>query len=241
MFPISKPLAKRNIMSEPRIPGDLGQAAKAITTASTAGTTPASATAQSFSNLMQKNDSANAATSKMISPFDLAQGSPRPQVTPQTLLSQVNLLQNSMLNLQGQMANPNLKLKPSQKYLVKNKLSSVENGMHSVNTRIGSALDKEDSDSRGSRSKEDLEENKKEGKSSGPIGHFISYVTDGMSQIDSVKRDLVSLGAKKDSLSPADFLFMQVKLAKAQQEIEFTSAIVTKATESFKTIMNIQL
>ena len=225
----------------PRIPGDPSQVARAITTPSSGE--PAQATsnnAQSFSSLMQKPDAA-AANNKMISPLDLAQGGTRTPATPQSLLSQVNLMQNTMTALQGQMNHPNLKMKSSQKYLIKNKLSSALNSMHSVTSKIGGALDKEDSE--GSPSQEGHKEEKKGPlrKISGPIGQFLNYITDGMSQLADVKKQLNDVGAKGKDLGPADFLFMQVKLAKAQQEMEFTSAVLTKATEDFKTIMNIQL
>ena len=241
MFPVSKPQAKRNIMSDSRIPGNLGQIAKIATTTSPLETLKVASNTQSFSNLMQKSDVASSANAKAITPFDLAQGSAKPQATAQSLLSQVNLMQESMKTLQGQIGNPNLKLKPSQKYLVKNKLASMEEGLNSVNSRLGGALDKEHSNSGGPHMEGNPEEKKKAGKISGPIGQFLNYLTNGVENLDSVKGELAALGDKKKQLTPGDFLFMQVKLAKAQQELEFTSAVLTKVQEDFKTIMNIQL
>jgi hypothetical protein len=241
VFPVSKPQAKRNIMSESRIPGNLGQIAKIATTTSPLETIKAASNTQSFSNLMQKSDVTSGANAKAITPFDLAQGGTKPQATAQSLLSQVNLMQDSMKTLQGHMGNPNLKLKPSQKYLVKNKLSSMEEGLNAVNSRLGGTLDKEDSHSGGSYMDGSPEDKKKPGKISGPIGQFLNYVTDGVQTLESVKGELASLGDKKKQLTPGDFLFIQVKLAKVQQEMEFTSAVLTKVQEDFKTIINIQL
>ena len=46
---------------------------------------------------------------------------------------------------------------------------------------------------------------------------------------------------KGGSLSPAALLTIQVKLAKAQQELEYSSVLLSKAVDDIKTMFNIQL
>ena len=227
-------------MSQPRIPGDLGQAIRTV--ASSTGTNPQpSGDSQAFSSYMQKSPGASAASGAKPSPIDLAQAAQKPPITPQSLLSQVNLMQKAMTELQGHMMQPHLKLKSSQKYLLKNKLSSINSGMLAVNAKIEGTLDKDGSEKEHSRDVEASEGGKSGKKISGPMGQFLHYMTDGVKQLEDVKRELASVGDKGKALGPGDFLFIQVKLAKAQQEMEFSSALLTKASEGMKTIMNIQL
>lgn len=227
-------------MSQPRIPGDLGQAVRTV--ASTTNTTPElSSGSEAFSSYMQKSVETSAANGAKPSPISLAQAAQKPPITPQSLLSQVNLMQKAMTELQGQMMQPHLKLKSSQKYLLKNKLSSINSGMLAVNAKIEGALDKEGSEKGQQGEMESSPESKSGKKISGPMGQFLHYMTDGVKQLETVKKELASLGDKGASIAPGDFLFIQLKLAKAQQEMEFSSALLTKASEGMKTIMNIQL
>ena len=69
----------------------------------------------------------------------------------------------------------------------------------------------------------------------------MNYLADGQQQLVSAQRQLQSLKAKGDSLAPADFLLIQVKLNKAQQELDFTSVLLSNAVSGFKTLMNVQL
>ena len=69
----------------------------------------------------------------------------------------------------------------------------------------------------------------------------MNYLADGQQQLASAQRQLQSLKAKGDSLAPADFLLVQVKLNKAQQELDFTSVLLANAVSGFKTLMNVQL
>lgn len=189
-----------------------------------------SSSSQSFASLMQKPQTPSSEqTSSLVSPFELVQAkSPIPD--PHSLIAQMQQAQNTIEGIQGQMNHPNLKLKPSQKYLIKNKLVSANNNIRVVASKMGGSIeDSDDSDAAGSPS-----------KGSSPVNQFIGYLTDGLAQLESTKRQVATLGGKP-SLAPADFLLMQVKLSKAQQELEFTSTLLGSVINGFKQIMNIQL
>lgn len=184
---------------------------------------------QAFSSFMQANPASEGATkSQMISPFDLAQQGPKAGVTSPnmgTLMSQVQLAQSSMSDLQTQLSYPNLKLKASQKYIVKNKLTDANDSLRAANSKLGISPS----------------EPTASGGASGPLGKFLDYVSDGMNQLESAKQQLSSLKSNGHNLTPGDFLTIQIKMNKAQQELDFTSVLLSKAVDDFKMMMNIQL
>ncbi len=186
-------------------------------------------TTQAFSSFMQGAPTgAETTKSQMISPFDLAQQGPKTGMpTPNigTLMAQVQLAQTSMSDVQTQLSYPNLKLKASQKYIVKNKLTDANDNLRAANAKLGSPP----------------VEGQPSSGASGPLGRFLDYVSDGMNQMESAKRQLNNLKSQGHNLTPADFLLIQIKMNKAQQEIDFTSVLLSKAVEDFKMMMNIQL
>jgi hypothetical protein len=184
----------------------------------------------SFASLMQSPQNSPTDSSKLISPFELATAKPNAIPDPHSILAQMQLAQNTIEGIQGQLTQPNFKLKPSKKYLVKNKLLSANDNLRVVAAKLGSTLDE----------KEEEKAPSLPSKDSSPVGQFLGYLTDGLAQLESTKRQVAMLGRKPD-LSPADFLFMQVKLTKAQQELEFTSTLLAKTIDGFKQIMNIQI
>jgi flagellar hook-basal body complex protein FliE len=169
-------------------------------------------------------------TSSLISPFDLAQGKASLVLDPHSLGAQMQLVQNSMEKIQEQIQNPNLKLKPSQKHLVKNKLQSANKNIQEVASKMGGEI----------YAAEGMVTKEPPAKPAGAFSQFLDYLTDGLTQLESAKQQVALLG-QKPALSPADFLLMQVKLNKATQELEFTNSLLGNAISGFKQIMNIQL
>ncbi len=186
---------------------------------------------QSFSSFMQQPEAGSTASqlskTHMPSPFDLAQGTRPMAGTPNidTLLGQIQLGQNTMSNIQNQLSYPNLKLKASQRYVIKNKLSDAGTNLRAASARMGMPA----------------QEGTSPVKGSGPLVQFLQYVTDGMNQMESAKQQLNNLKNKGQNLTPGDFLLIQIKLNKAQQELDFTSVMLSKAVEDFKMLMNVQL
>lgn len=189
---------------------------------------------QPFSSLMKAGEPplANTGKAPMISPFDLMQSGHSPVIqnaTVDNLLSQVKNAHSTLGDISSQLNTPKLKLRSSDKYLLKNKLQTTSTNLRAVNAKLGGDLSDD--------------ENKEESPSKiqGPLGRFMSYLADGQAQLVSAQKKLQSLKAKGDSLSPADFLLIQVKLNKAQQELDFTSVLLSNAVSSFKMLMQVQL
>jgi hypothetical protein len=184
---------------------------------------------QSFSSMMQASPTAEQGLSKsqMITPFDLANQGPKAGMAAPnlgTLMSQVQLAQSSMSDLQSQLSYPNLKLKASQKYIAKNKLTDANQNLRAANAKLGAPQVDEQSSG-----------------GAGPLARFLNLVSDGMNQLESAKQQLSNLKSQGHNLTPGDFLMIQIKMNKAQQEIDFTSVLLSKAVEATKTLMNVQL
>lgn len=188
---------------------------------------------QPFSSLMKAGEPPLTSTGKtpMISPFDLMQSGHSPVIqnaTVDNLLSQVKHAHSTLGDISTQLNTPKLKLRSSDKYLLKNKLNNTSTNLRAVNAKLG-----EDTS--------DKNEEESSPKIQGPLGRFMSYLADGQAQLVSAQKKLQSLKAKGDSLSPADFLLIQIKLNKAQQELDFTSVLLSNAVSSFKMLMQVQL
>lgn len=211
---------------------DISNAERVSPTARIGEENKAPSTGQPFSSLMKTGEFplANTGKNPMISPFDLMQSghSPITQVaTTDNLLAQVKHAQSTLGDISNQLHTPKLKLRSSDKYLLKNKLHTTTANLHAVNAKLGAS--------------EEKPEEAPSPKFQGPLGRFMSYLADGQQQLVSAQRKLQSLKAKGDSLAPADFLLIQIKLNKAQQELDFTSVLLSNAVSGLKTLMQIQL
>lgn len=186
---------------------------------------------QPFSSFMQGAGSpmATAGKTPMVSPFAMMQGTtPLAQTampTMDTLLAQINNVQSTMGDISTQMNTPNLKLKSSTKYVLKNKLTDANMSMRLANQKLGAELPEETDPS----------------QFQGPLGRFFAYLTDGQAQMEAAKQQLQNLKNKGENISPGDFLLIQVKLNKAQQELEFSSVLLSNAVSDLKMLMQVQL
>lgn len=118
----------------------------------------------------------------------------------------------------------NLKLKQSQRTVLRSKLGNATNYLQAANAKMGAEIPTPSTSTGG-----------------GILGKFLDYVADGQSNLSAAQQQLMSLKSKGQSLQPADFLAIQLKLAHAQQEIEYASIMLSKAVDDMKTMMNIQL
>jgi hypothetical protein len=189
---------------------------------------PAVTTGQPFASYMQTEGAGPAAAKPagQVSPFDLAHGQALTQ-TPNinTLLAQVNSAQSGLGDIVNQLNTPNLKLKQSSKYILKNKLSDAESHLRATNTKLGG--------------KEIPPPQMEPG--AGPIQKLIAYAANGQNNLQEAERVLKELQAKGDQLNPGDMLQIQIKLNQAQLEIQYSSVLLSTAVEDMKTLFNITL
>jgi hypothetical protein len=215
----------------PKLPGDISSTDRIVQMAPVGSESKEMGLPmQSFSSFMQGSQASPmlaAGKATMISPFDLAHGQPMLAQAPTfaTLVAQVNSAQSTMGDLSQQLSYPNLKLKASQKYLLKNKLTDANANLRIANLKMGANVPDAPDMS----------------QFTGPLGKFIGYLSDGQSQLEAAKQQLQSLKDKGAHLTPGDFLLIQVKMNKAQQELEFSSVLLSNAVQDFKMMMQVQL
>jgi hypothetical protein len=161
-----------------------------------------------------------------VSPFELAQGQTPLAAGPtfDSLLTQVKSVHGMLGDMNTQLQTKNLKLSQSQRQSLRNKMGNANKYLKAANVKMGAETPEVAPNPKG-----------------GPIGHFLDWVTQGQSNLMSAQNQLMNLKGKGADLKPADFLSIQLKLAHAQQEIEYASIMLSKAVEDIKTMFNIQL
>jgi hypothetical protein len=218
-------------MADQQLPNDVGSTDRIFPTQAVGeDKEKLSVPTQSFSSFMKGGQASpleTAGKAPMISPFGMMQGQPPLAQAPtmQTLMAQINSAQSTMGDLSSQLNTPNLKLKASQKYLLKNKLTDANASLRAANAKMGADTPSEPDHT----------------QFSGPLGKFFAYLSDGQNQLESAKNQLESLKNKGENLNPGDFLLIQVKLNKAQQELDFTSVLLSNAVSAAKMLMQVQL
>lgn len=164
---------------------------------------------------------------KGVSPMDL-QGQDLAKTggpTLPSLIKQASQTQESLTEIQKKLQTPNLRFKRQHQYLLKNKLTDANNHLRSAIQKLGG----------------EVPPTKKPPHGASPLEKFITLIGDGQDKIKSVKQKLGQLSKEKEHLSPTDYLLVQVKLAQAQQEIEYASVLLSKMVDALKQTMNIQI
>ncbi len=181
----------------------------------------------SFETFMNDKTTNKGPDSTPITPFDLAQGQAQHMGAPShaTIQAQMNSTSGVLGDIQQQLQTKNLKLKQSQKYLLSNKLSDANSYIRSAAGKVG--VDTGEPPSKLTRQS--------------PISRFLALVADGQNQIDSSQQQIAQMTKGGKKMSAGDYLLVQVKLSKAQQELEYTSVLLSKAVDDVKMLFNIQI
>lgn len=179
---------------------------------------------QSFMEGSGANPTA-ASTAGSPSPLELAKPS-QPSAAPtfNTLMAQSTNMQDSLGTLQDQLNTPNLKLKRSQAHLLRNKLGDANNYIRGAAGKLGIDTPPINMPSR-----------------PGVTERLMAYINDGQEKMVQVQQKLDELMGRKEQLSPGDMMMVQVKMGQAQQEIEYSSSVLSKVIDALKQLFNIQL
>lgn len=162
-----------------------------------------------------------------VSPFDLAHGKTPLAAGPtfDSLLGQVKSTQSLLGDVNTSLQTKDLKLKQSQRYLLRNKLSDANAHLRAANVKLGAEPPPPRPPTEGG----------------GIIGKFLDFVSDGQANLQLATQQINNLKAKGDQMKPADFLAVQLKMAHAQQEVEYASIMLSSAVNDIRTLFNIQL
>ncbi|MGR3911703.1 MAG: hypothetical protein QRY71_00115 [Candidatus Rhabdochlamydia sp.] len=176
-----------------------------------------------FKSYMEESPKINSSSNSVLNPAQNILhnlGSP----SWDSLMNQVKSSQTLLGDLNNDLNNKNLKFKKSEQNLIKRKLKTASSYLKSADAKLQKEAPSEAS----------LQKPL-------PLDKLTDYIDEGQSNLSSVQKKLMQLMKKGDTLNPADFLLVQLKLAHAQQEIEYTSMMVSKLTDGLRTMMNIQL
>lgn len=181
-----------------------------------------------FSSYMQGGEGVS--KSAAPSPMNLAmQGNTLPSTAPtlETLNAQASSTSSLLGDLQSQFTNKkkDLKLSESKKYLLRNKLMSSNGALRDAAIKAGAG------------GIEPLKQLSREN----PVAKFLGILTNSQKQLQGVQERLNNLNTDGQSMNPGEMLVIQTKLAKAQQELEYSSVLLSSVTSDIKTLMNIQL
>ncbi|MGD2169806.1 MAG: hypothetical protein PVI40_06160 [Chlamydiota bacterium] len=162
-----------------------------------------------------------------VSPMELAQGGLQGanQPTLDSLLAQVNTTHSNFENVKKMLQTPNLKFKRSQEHLLRNKLSEANTHLMAASNKMGAQVA--------------TPMNIPSGAS--PVERFIGLVTNGENQLHEAQQALLDLKDNEGQLNPGDMMLVQVKLAQAQQNLEYASILLSKTIDVLKQMINIQL
>ena len=145
--------------------------------------------------------------------------------TLETLTAQAKTAQDSLGTVQKQLQTPNLRLKRSQAHLLKNKLTDAQAYSRSAAAKLGVETPPMAPPAPGS----------------GLIERFIGYLGDGQDQFVAIQDKLQSMSKAGKQIDPGDMLLLQTKMNLAQQEIEFSSSLLSKITSAITTVLGIQI
>ena len=182
-----------------------------------------------FGKFMEGNTTEGTSKNQNISPLNLEQSQITPgKATHESIISQMNSTSSVLGDIQEQIKNQ----KQSSTNLSQVKKDLLRSKLKNANTLIREASKKA-----GVETGPPLEETSRQS----PLSKFLNILTDGQNQLEQAKNHISTLNSQGGQLNPGDMLLMQVKLAHAQQEIEYSSVLLSTAVSDIKTMMNIQL
>jgi len=141
-----------------------------------------------------------------------------------TLSTQATNAKDSLGQVEKQLNDQKLKLKRSQNHLVRQKLEDANSYIRAAGSKVGAKLT-----------------DQKLPPGASGISRFIAMVNDGQDQLMQVQQKLHELAAKGQQLNPGDIMAVQIKMGLAQQEIEYTSTLLSKVIQSVTQVINTQL
>jgi len=148
------------------------------------------------------------------------------QITPEGLIAQTQDVVKQIDTIKEKLATPSIELKDSVQNLLKQKLEHVDENIKIALQKVGSDEYKAHEPLTGL------------GK---PLEHFIGFLAHSQYHLDRLADDVHQMSLNSKSMSPADMLAIQIKVGYVQQELEFFTSMLSKALESTKTIMNVQV
>lgn len=148
--------------------------------------------------------------------------------SPDTVIQKSREVIAQIEDVKGKLKSPNLEIKGSVQTLLNNKLSHIDENLKAAMNRTGSEYTSPVASAKGTAP-------------TNPIERFLGFLTHGQYQLQKLSEDVNQMHLSKAEITPANMLAIQIKVGYVQQEVEFFTALLNKALESTKTIMNVQV
>lgn len=179
---------------------------------------------QPFSSYMKEGSTPSPGTPQ-ITPFDILQeGKVKPgDVSSNSVLQQINSTSNALSVMQNQLQTKNLELKPSQSYLLRNKLTDANEKIRAAAKSAG------------------VPEGSAVPMKRNPIERFLALLSDGQNKLNEAQSNLAQLGSEGKELSFQELMRIQIQLSKAQREVEFASIMLSKFLSNIQMLFNVQI
>lgn len=145
--------------------------------------------------------------------------------SPEDLVAQAQEAITKIEEIKGQLATPDLTIKPPVQNMLQRKLTHIDENLKIALDRAGLEYN-------------EIKPAEREGIPN-PIERFLGMLTDSQHKLETINNDVGALN--REQINPADLLAVQVKVNSVQQEVEFFSNLLNKALESTKTLMNVQV
>lgn len=147
-------------------------------------------------------------------------------INPKDLVAQADEVINHIESIKQKLATPNLEIKPGTQTLLQNKLLHIDDNLRVALSKAGI---------------EYTPPTQAETKLVNPMERFLGFLTNGQEQLKTLAHEVDMMHLNRKEITPANMLRIQIKVGYIQQEIEFFAAVLNKALESTKTIMNVQV
>lgn len=148
------------------------------------------------------------------------------KISPTQLVAQSDEVIKQIEAIKQKLSSSDLSLHPSTQNLLQNKLSHIDENLRVALSKAG------------------LEYNPSthlDNKKVNPVERFLGFLTHGQAQLATLSNEVTSMHLNNKEITPANMLRIQMKMGYITQEIEFFTAVLNKALDSTKTIMNIQV
>ena len=120
---------------------------------------------------------------------------------------------------------PDVNFKSSVQRLLKNRLDNIDQNLQVALSKVGEEYVVEPAETKGLK----------------PVQKFLNMLTDSQNSLETLGARMEMMGEAGAVMSPAAMLTVQIKVHTITREIEFFTSLLSKAIESTKTVMNVQV
>lgn len=151
---------------------------------------------------------------------NLAKGNQPP--TQESINQQMDQTKSSLNDIHEKLAQTNAQLKPSQAKLIKGKLQAAHAHLSTAAKALNITPTKPKS-------------------SPNPLEDFMNLTMSAQSTFGKASGQIRKIASEGNQIQPAQMLLLQTEFMKAQQNLEYSSMMISKVVEGFKTMINTQL